>query len=297
MLKFSAKVKHVSIFLLIAILFFSFPQTAIATEEVGSINLSYAIEGAEFSLYKIASVASQADITLADEYSDYDVDLESENVALTLASYIQSDNIQPLATAVTDENCVAKFNNIQKGVYLILGSSKVVDNVKYTALPVIASLPFSYNDSLVWDLEVNGKYESVPYDSSVELSVLKIWKNVPSENLQPKEVSISLTKNGEIYDTITLNSDNNWKHKWTKLNESDQWAVIENNVPNGYEVNIQKDKNTFVVTNIYKKTDVPPTPSTPTLPQTGQLWWPVYVLAVVGICFIIAGVIRRRKNV
>ena len=296
MLKFYAKVKHVSVFLLIAILFFSFPQTVIATdEEEGSINLSYAIEGAEFSLYKIASIDSQSKIALADEFSVYNIDLESENVAFTLASYIQSDDIQPLSTAVTDQNCVARFNNIPRGFYLILGSTKVVNNIKYTALPVTVSLPYSYNNSLVWDLEVNGKYESVPSNSSVEILAIKIWKNVSDEKQQPKEVSISLTKNGKVYDTVTLNSANNWKHKWTELNESDQWAVIENNVPDGYEVNIQKDKNNFVVTNTYK--DTPSTPSTPELPQTGQLWWPVYVLTVVGICFIITGVVRRRKNV
>lgn len=297
MLRFSKKIKHVSIFLLIIILLLSFPLTAFATETVGSISLSYAVQGADFSLYKVGTVTPYGEFVIADELSDYEVDIESENVAVTLASYIQSDNIKPLATAVTDENSIAKFNNVDEGIYLITGSSKIVDNVKYTALPVLVSLPFVYDESLVWDLEVNGKYEKVPYDSYVEISVLKIWKNVPSENLQPKEVSVSLTKNGEVYDTIKLNSDNNWKHKWSKLSEKDQWAVIENNVPNGYEVNIQKDKNTFVVTNTYKETPTPPTPNTPDLPQTGQLWWPVYVLGVAGICFIFVGIIQRRKNV
>ena len=32
------------------------------------------------------------------------------------------------------------------------------------------------------------------------------------------------------------------------------------------------------------------------LPQTGQLWWPVPVLAAVGIIFILIGIVRRRKN-
>ncbi|MEE0265470.1 MAG: Cna B-type domain-containing protein [Acutalibacteraceae bacterium] len=296
MLKFYTKVKQVSVFLLIAILFFSFPQTVIAAdEEKGSINLSYPIEGVEFSLYKIASIDPQFQVTLADEYAVYNIDLESENIAFTLASYVQSDNIQPLATAVTDENCVASFNNIPRGFYLIIGSIKVVDNIKYTALPVTVSLPYYNNNSLVWDLEVKGKYETVPRDSSVEISAIKIWKNASGDKQQPKEVSISLTQNGKVYDTVTLNSANNWKYKWKELNENDQWTVIENNVPDGYEVNIQKDQNIFIVTNTYK--DTPSTPNTPELPQTGQIWWPVYVLTVAGICFIFTGVVRRRKSV
>lgn len=296
MLKFYSKVKHVSVFLIIVMLFISYPQTATATEEVGSINLSYAIEGADFSLYKVGSITSQGDFAISNEYSDYQIDIESDNVAFTLASYIQSNNIQPLVTVATDENFVAKFDNLSKGVYLITGSSKVVNNVKYTALPVMVSLPFTHNETLTWDLDVNAKYETVPNDSFIELSVLKIWKNVPDEKSQPKEVSISITKNDEIYDTIKLNSDNNWKYKWTNLKASDQWAVIENNVPKGYKVSIQKDKNTFVITNTCKDTP-PSTPNTPNLPQTGQLWWPVYVLLVLGVFFILVGVIYRRKNV
>ncbi len=45
-----------------------------------------------------------------------------------------------------------------------------------------------------------------------------------------------------------------------------------------------------------------PTPSTatptpkPTLPQTGQLWWPVPVLAIAGAAFILFGWLRRRSR-
>ena len=48
------------------------------------------------------------------------------------------------------------------------------------------------------------------------------------------------------------------------------------------------------------KTDEPPTPDEPEqtskLPQTGQLWWPVWVLAGLGICFLVYGLLRRRKD-
>ncbi len=45
-----------------------------------------------------------------------------------------------------------------------------------------------------------------------------------------------------------------------------------------------------------------PTPSTatptpkPVLPQTGQLWWPVPVLAIAGAAFVIFGLLRRRSR-
>lgn len=52
-----------------------------------------------------------------------------------------------------------------------------------------------------------------------------------------------------------------------------------------------------------KKTEENPTPSSTstttaskTLPQTGQLWWPVFVLAIAGAALVIAGVARRRSG-
>lgn len=40
----------------------------------------------------------------------------------------------------------------------------------------------------------------------------------------------------------------------------------------------------------------PPTPNEPNLPQTGQLWWPVPMMVMVGLVFIIAGVVRRKST-
>lgn len=297
MVKFSEKVKRISVFFLIAVLFLSLPQTAYATE-MGSIKLSYQVEGAEFSLYHVGGIDQNGDITLSDDYSDYGVDLESENAASTLAAYITNDDKKPLTTDETDKDCIANFDNLPKGIYLILGSTKIVNGVSYTALPVMVSLPFVDTDkNLIWDLEVNGKYEKNPVGADTQISVLKIWKDETNSNSRPREISIELTKDGQKYDTVTLNSDNNWKHTWKKLDSGSQWVVTENNVPKGYEVDIQRDGNTFVVTNTYKEVDKPTNPSIPTLPQTGQLWWPVYVLVFAGMCFIIVGVIRRRKNV
>ena len=34
----------------------------------------------------------------------------------------------------------------------------------------------------------------------------------------------------------------------------------------------------------------------PSIPQTGQLWWPIAVLGVVGLALIVFGVVRRRRN-
>jgi len=39
-----------------------------------------------------------------------------------------------------------------------------------------------------------------------------------------------------------------------------------------------------------------PTPPPKRVPQTGQLWWPVFVLGIAGMIFITAGFVRKSKN-
>ena len=66
----------------------------------------------------------------------------------------------------------------------------------------------------------------------------------------------------------------------------------------GYTVSITQESGTFVVTNTPKQPSVmPPTdqPKEPTLPQTGELWWPVPVLAAAGLLLIAAGAGKKRK--
>ncbi len=56
-------------------------------------------------------------------------------------------------------------------------------------------------------------------------------------------------------------------------------------------------KALFTFTNSYKSpektTEPPKTPSK--LPQTGQLWWPVLLLAVIGIVLLVCGAVIRKK--
>lgn len=300
MLRLFSKIKFGLSFFMIVVLFLCLSQTVMAAEATGSIKLSYQVEGAEFNLYRVGSKTEEGDIILTDEFSDYNVDLESENAASTLASYIESDNKQPLATAVTNKDFSVSFAELSEGVYLIIGLVTTVDNVTYTAMPVMVSLPYWNDDILVWDLEVNGKYEKDILDDSTDISVLKIWKDEGNEKLRPKDVTVCLTKNGEIYDTVKLNSENSWKCSWNNLDKNCKWSVIEQNVTTGYEVNISQDNRNFVITNTYKLPNQPTNSNTSNispLPQTGQLWWPVYVFAFVGLAFVVVGVMYRRKNV
>ena len=58
-----------------------------------------------------------------------------------------------------------------------------------------------------------------------------------------------------------------------------KWSVREEHVPDGYVVTYRVNGQEFLIYN------------TRTLPQTGQLKWPVPVLAAAGLVLITAGVI------
>lgn len=132
---------------------------------------------------------------------------------------------------------------------------------------------------------------------------MKVWNDAGQEHDRPKKITVQLLKNGEVYDTVILNERNSWRYIWNDLPKYDknglpiEWRVVEL-TPEGYTVSITQESGTFVVTNTPKQPSVmPPTdqPKEPTLPQTGELWWPVPVLAAAGLLLIAAGAGKKRK--
>ena len=132
---------------------------------------------------------------------------------------------------------------------------------------------------------------------------MKVWNDAGQKHDRPEKITVQLLKNGEVYDTVILNERNSWRYIWNDLPKYDknglpiEWRVVEL-TPEGYTVSITQESGTFVVTNTPKQPSVtPPTdqPKEPTLPQTGELWWPVPVLAAAGLLLIAAGAGKKRK--
>ena len=157
---------------------------------------------------------------------------------------------------------------------------------------------------------MNAKYETAPDSpdyNMVSRKVLKIWDENGYEIDLPKEVTVDLLKDGEVFDTVTLNADNLWRYTWEELDAGCNWSVVEREMKD-YSVSVTREGITFVITNTYNPDDPDPKPTpTPTpppdkppedpkLPQTGQLWWPVPMLVCAGMLLIIIGLLRRRRG-
>jgi hypothetical protein len=294
-MKLISKFKYVG-WLLMAVVCLLLSAVAVNAEDKASIKYVYAVSGVEFKLYKVGDVDEGGNIKKGGRLNAYPVDLTDKAAAQTLASYIERDEVEPTADAVTNADKTAVFDGLDSGVYLIVGESSIKDNVKYEALPVLALV----NDD---DVTINGKFETqslssggsngpssstdekTPSDSSStsdsgskktnsssggggssssvnpqEVSVLKVWKGDKGAS----EVTAQLLRNGKVYDEVVLNDDNNWRYTWSKLSRGYTWSVVEKSVPDGYSVSIQKDGSVYVITNTAsseEQTDVPNNPN------------------------------------
>ena len=69
-------------------------------------------------------------------------------------------------------------------------------------------------------------------------------------------------------------------------------------MPDSYTMSSTKDGTRFIITNTYKKSgaSVPSKNTNTKLPQTGQLWWPVPIMAFLGIVAFMIGWVWRREQ-
>lgn len=82
----------------------------------------------------------------------------------------------------------------------------------------------------------------------VEITVTKAWNHNGGKEL-PTSISVTLYKDGEAYETVTLSADNDWTHTWSDLTDVSVWSVDETDVPAGYTKEITVDGYAFVITN------------------------------------------------
>lgn len=346
-------------------------------------------EGVTFRIYRVARVnTASATFTPVAPYSSYNVlgaSADWLDRAATLEGYILRDKLPATAQAVTDENGVVAFSGLQSGLYLIVGERFLREGYQYTPMSCFLSLPNSYDGGVTWVSQVSArmKFSRTPDAGGQKLQrhVLKVWHDEGHEDQRPQKVTVDLLQNGEVYDTVDLSAENNWRYDWEDLDGASEWRLVEREVEN-YTHLVTQEGITFLVTNTYQRKPTPPsgggddgpkptptptpspsgtpapgpTPSTsptpgpgptpdPTppastgdpeeedlleekipltdlvndtttdqdpdpeeedlldtkpplsrLPQTGQLWWPVPLLAILGLFLILSGLIRRRRG-
>lgn len=282
--------------------------------ETGSITVwfrhgSKPVAGASFELYKAAEWNGSGH-SLAAPFADYSVKLSDDpasedwkTVAFTLSAYAARDGISPLVAGETDETGIVRFDGLSDGLYLLVGDFVESGDMRLFPQPMLVSVPFVQEDSASdYDVMTEPKYDAQKItDETVTRRALKIWKDGGNESKRPAKITVQMLCDGEIYDEQELTTANNWRYTWENLDADHNWQLTEKEVPEDYTVQITRQDITFTVTNTNDNPpppDEPNEPNEPTLPQTGLLWWPVPVLAGIGVATLFFGIylLLRKKE-
>lgn len=325
-------IKHFTALLALFVFILFMPLTSFAADTIdldrpSSITIAYktantAIRDARFNIYQVATMNKNGVFKITDEFSGININLNGageswRNTALALEGYVDIYDIKPLDTAVIDETGYGYFLEespvIEKGLYLILGQRHFLDGMFYDSEPLLVSLPSQLSaksSDWAYDIIVNMKFEvfSLEHDQTTDCKVMKVWESDVNGISHPESITVHLISNGEEYDTITLSEENSWKYQWTGLDAYMEWSVYEEFLSD-YTVEITEHGETYVVKNTYVPKEVKPTPTPapnpvptpppdkPEIPSFGQLWWPVPVLLVTGLTFVILGLAQRRGSI
>jgi len=117
----------------------------------------------------------------------------------------------------------------------------------------------------------------------VDLTVVKVWGTIRDGVTKPNYVTVGVyDEDGTRQLTAILSPENNWTHTFEHIPST--WYVKEYNVPYGFTPSYYRSGNVVTVTN------------STSLIQTGQLNWPIPVLAGFGVILLVLGAVYSRKK-
>lgn len=283
--------KFLSVCLLACILD-TLPLTAMAQQlepdRMGSISVALVsqdgtklMEGAELSVFYVATVEADGNGTLrysyTDAFDDCGVELDDPELAKILESFVSGKNI-PTQIIVTDAHGKAICKDLPLGLYFVKQTGTVEGFAPCASF--LVTLPMKTDSGLKYDVDASPKTD---VERLVSITVRKVWNTDISTQI-PDSVTIRLLRHGEVVQTALLSEKNDWKITYSNLPESDGYSIKEVDIPRGFTATYTQKGDTFTVTN------------TASLAQTGQLIWPIPVLTVAGLFFLLAGFAILRKS-
>ena len=302
--------KIISIFLAVLLLA-ALSMTAFA-ESLTNLTLSLVDEGTPvpgvtFEIYRVGQYTADGGAQLTGKFAHYPVTInrvseDSSTEANALFAFAKKDALTPDGVATTGSDGAAMVKELPEGVYLIGGLPCKFEGVVYHTEPQLLVLP--HVDAGTEEVDLNPVLQvkfSRETASTITRKVLKVWQD-GSGNARPQYVVVYLLENGEVYDTVTLTAENQWRNIWEDLDAASLWQIVEE-VPEPYTVQVELEGVTFLVKNTAP--EIPPTessePTEPTepgedIPQTGMLWWPVVMLGGLGIAMVAGGVVLRKGS-
>ena len=239
------------------------------------------IIGAELRMYYVATVHMNTNGDLSyvytDSFENSGFDIDDPSLASKLDAFVLEHNISSVKLT-TDEKGTAICKDLALGLYFIRQTRAVEGFAPCT--PFMVTVPGRNADGFVYEVNASPKTEAAKL---ISITIKKVW-NTDASTEATDSVTVQLLRNGNVVKTATLNAKKNWQVTYTGMPESDAYSIKEINVPKGFTATYSQKGHVFKVTN------------TSTLIKTGQLIWPIPVLAVGGMLLIAVGITLLQKK-
>ncbi len=266
---------------------FSSGASALALEdtvETGSITVSLPsgeTDGTELTIFHVADLAASGEnnaeyeYVLTDDFSASGVNLEDPDLtaAGALSDYASAKGIVGVSKELCEDGSVT-FEGLPLGLYLVVETA--VSSQGSVMSPFLVGVPgVGADGSPVYHVDATPKVEAYEL---IDVTVRKVWNDGGDEESRPDFVDVVLYDGDKAVDEARLSDENKWIYTWTGLPKSYDYRVEEElERTAGYVASVSQNGYTFTVTN------------TPKLVQSGQLNWPIPVLAVCGLLLFAAG--------
>lgn len=244
------------------------------------------VSGLSLSLCQIATLKEGA-LAFGDGFEEAGFSLDillgalNETNANTILEYIQKNQL-PKNTLKSQEGALT-FSGLTPGLYLLFCEE---EQSLYFA-PFFITLPFDKDGAPCYHATATPKL-SENNESSKSIYLIKKWEDRDNKSgKRPKEITAELLRDGAPIATATLSAETGWAYTFKDLPKSGRYSIKEYAVE-GYRAECNGDaENGFILTNTLIEGK---------LPQTGQYWWPILILAVAGIGLISLGFLERGRK-
>ena len=247
----------------------------------GSISVTLAdqtyqkpVANVEIAIYHVAYAEDYENGNFIYEYTedfeDCGASLYDKKLAVKLADFAENTPISALWVE-TDSRGKVTVTDLPLGLYLIVQTEPSYNGV--ICMPFLVSVPNKTNSG--FDYTVNAKPKADVVETT-DITIKKVW-NVDKTVEIADSVSVQLLRDGVAVKSATLCEENNWEVTFYDMPCSDAYSVLETHVPRGFAATYARNADVFTVIN------------SASLPQTGQVIWPISLLAVVGLFLLAVG--------